>query len=105
MAGRDSGVNGGFHFLPLRGGFGPGFCEALTSRPLAMSFSVQRHSIRLPPIGKAKEGRIRPRNSQRFRVRKDTPIFLAACCVLQVFLILRSLARLSSRNKPIIPAS
>src|SRR5882672_9456473 len=70
-----------------------------------MSASVQRQSVRPPPIENSNDGRINPRNSQRLRVLNETPIFLAACCVLQVFFIFFSLTRLSSSNTLIFPAS
>jgi hypothetical protein len=65
--------------------FGPGFCAAFTLRPLAMSASVQRQSVRPPSIGTATDGRINPRASQRLSVLKLVPIFAAAFFVLYVF--------------------
>ena len=43
------------HRLPAFG-FGPGCCAAFTLRPLAISASVQRQSVRPPSIGTATEG-------------------------------------------------
>jgi hypothetical protein len=94
------------HFLAfLCGGLGPGFSLAFTFRPVAMSTSVHRQRVRPPPIGNDIEGRINSRNSQRFSVLNETPILLAACCVLHVFFIFFCLTRFNSRNTLIVPAS
>src|SRR5271170_7070313 len=84
---RDSRVDCGSH---LASAFGPGFCAALTLRPLAMSASVHRQSVRPPPIGSTFDARINSRASHRLSVRNETPIFAAAAFVLYVFCIVVS---------------
>jgi hypothetical protein len=51
-------LNDAVHFLRFLGGLGPGFTVALTLRPREISTSVQRQSVRRPPIGIATVGRI-----------------------------------------------
>ncbi len=73
---------GGAHFLRSPRRLRPGFSVALTLRPVAMSASDHRQSVRPPPIGTAIEGRINPSASQRLSVLNETRSSRrpAGCC-------------------------
>jgi hypothetical protein len=82
IAGGNTRIDSGSHFLRA---FRPGFCAAFTLRPFAKSPSLQRQSLRPSLNAIPWNGRILPCASHRLSVRNETPMRLAATCVLYVF--------------------